>query len=80
MGRSQLTFNPAITAPMGGYVLARLSAQILSDRWRLAAFLSNPTNETGNTFSYGNPFNFQQVREVTPQRPRSIRILLSADF
>lgn len=80
VGRSQLTFNPAITAPMGGYVLARLSAQVTSGRWRLAAFLSNPTNAAGNTFSYGNPFNFQQVREVTPQRPRSIRLLLSADF
>ena len=80
VGRSQLTFNPAITAPMGGYILARLSAQLVSDRWRLAMFVSNPTNETGNTFSYGNPFNFQQVREVTPQRPRSLRLLLSVDF
>jgi iron complex outermembrane receptor protein len=80
VGRSQLTFNKAITAPMGGYVVARLSAQIVSDRWRVAAFLSNPTNEGGNTFSYGNPFNFQQVREVTPQRPRSVRVILSMDF
>ena len=80
VGRSQLTFNPNIVAPMGGYVLGRLSAQISSGHWRLAAFLSNPTNEAGNTFSYGNPFNFQQVREVTPQRPRSLRILLSAEF
>ncbi|MGZ3276135.1 MAG: TonB-dependent receptor domain-containing protein, partial [Caulobacteraceae bacterium] len=80
VGRSQLTFNPFIQAPMGGYVLGRLSAQVSYGRWRLAAFLSNPTNETGNTFSYGNPFNFQQVREVTPQRPRSLRLLLSAEF
>jgi len=80
VGRSQLTFNPAVTAPMGGYVLGRLSAQVSYRRWRLAAFLSNPTNEAGNTFSYGNPFNFRQVREVTPQRPRSLRILLSTDF
>jgi outer membrane receptor protein involved in Fe transport len=80
VGRSQLTFNPFIEAPMGGYVLARLSAQASYGRWRLAAFLSNPTNESGNTFSYGNPFNFQQVREVTPQRPRSLRLLLSAEF
>ncbi|HEY4029525.1 MAG TPA: TonB-dependent receptor [Caulobacteraceae bacterium] len=80
VGRSQLTFNPIIVAPMGGYVLGRLSAQVSYGRWRLAAFLSNPTNETGNTFSYGNPFNFQQVREVTPQRPRSLRLLLSAEF
>jgi hypothetical protein len=80
VGRSQLTFNPNIVAPMGGYVLASLSAQVSFKRWRLAAFLTNPTNEAGNTFSYGNPFNFQQVREVTPQRPRSLRILLSAEF
>ena len=80
VGRSQLTFNPLIQAPMGGYVLARLSAQASYGRWRLAAFLSNPTNASGNTFSYGNPFNFQQVREVTPQRPRSVRLLLSAEF
>ena len=80
VGRSNLTFNPLIQAPMGGYVLARLSAQASYGRWRLAAFLSNPTNESGNTFSYGNPFNFQQVREVTPQRPRSLRLLLSAEF
>jgi hypothetical protein len=80
VGRSQLTFHPIIVAPMGGYVLARLSAQVSYRRWRLAVFVSNPTNEAGNTFSYGNPFNFQQVREVTPQRPRSVRILLSAEF
>lgn len=80
VGRSFLTFTPNTMSPMGGYVLARLSAQVSSGRWRLAAFLSNPTNEAGNTFSYGNPFNFRQVREVTPQRPRSLRILLSAEF
>lgn len=80
VGRSQLTFNPLIVAPMGGYVLASLSAQVSYKRWRLSAFLSNPTNAAGNTFSYGNPFNFQQVREVTPQRPRTLRILLSAEF
>ncbi len=80
VGRSQLTFDPRITAPMGGYVLARLSAQFVAPRWRLAVFISNPTNETGNTFSYGNPFNYQLVREVTPQRPRSVRLLLSTNF
>lgn len=80
VGRSELTFNPLIVAPMGGYVLAVVSAQVSYKRWRLAAFVSNPTNEAGNTFSYGNPFNFQQVREVTPQRPRTVRILLSAEF
>ena len=44
---------------MGDYILARFSAQIQRRGWRLALFLSNPANTCGDTFSYGNPFNFQ---------------------
>jgi outer membrane receptor protein involved in Fe transport len=80
IGRSHLTFNPATSPSMGGYVLARLSAQIEGVSWRLAAFLSNPANTRGNTFSYGNPFNFQQAEEVTPERPLTLRMVLSKDF
>ena len=42
VGRSKLTFIPFIQAPMGGYVLAQLSAQVSYRRWRLAAFLVEP--------------------------------------
>jgi iron complex outermembrane receptor protein len=80
IGRSHLTFDPTIATSMGGYVLARLTAQLEGRDWRLAAFLSNPTNAAGDTFSYGNPFNFQLVREATPQRPRTFRMQLSMDF
>ncbi len=80
IGRSHLTFNPNASPTMGGYVLARLSAQVERDGWRLALFLSNPANIRGNTFSYGNPFDFQQAQEITPERPRTLRAVLSKTF
>ena len=80
IGRSHLTFDPNASPTMGGYVLARFSAQVEHDGWRLAMFLSNPANARGNTFSYGNPFDFQQAQEVTPERPRTLRAVLSKEF
>ena len=47
---------------------------------RLSAFLSNPTDSHDNTFSYGNPFSFQQIAEVTPQRPLTMRVTFGVDF
>jgi iron complex outermembrane receptor protein len=80
VGRSLVTFNPLTSPQTKGYTLNQLSAQLAADRWRLSAFLINPTNSHDNTFSYGNPFNFQQIAEVTPQRPLTVRVTLGVDF
>ncbi len=80
VGRSHVTFDPTLAPVMGGYWLGSLSAQVKGPRWTLSAFLINPTNEGGNTFSYGNPFSFRQISEATPQRPRTLRVTLSAAF
>jgi iron complex outermembrane receptor protein len=80
VGRSRLTFDPTLSPLMGGYVTGKLSAQLRARTWRLAAFVSNPTNAEGDTFAYGNPFSFGQVRQVTPQRPRTLSLVLSATF
>lgn len=80
VGKSQLTFDPRYSPSMGGYYTGRLSAQVLSGRWRAALFVSNPWNSSSDTFAYGNPFSFGQVRQVTPQRPRTWSLGLAADF
>ena len=80
VGRSRLTFDPALSQPMGGYVTAKLSAQLVTPKWRLAAYVTNPANTAGDTFAYGNPFSFGQVRQVTPQRPRGLTLLLTRAF
>ena len=80
VGRSRLTFDPALSPIMGGYFTGRLSAQIKADPWRMALFIENPGNTQGDTFAYGNPFSFGQVRQVTPQRPRTISFVLARSF
>ncbi|WP_343698256.1 TonB-dependent receptor [Caulobacter sp.] len=80
IGESRLTFDPRYSPTMGGYYTGKLSAQLLTDRWRAALFVSNPWNGSSDTFAYGNPFSFGQVRQVTPQRPRTWSLALSANF
>jgi outer membrane receptor protein involved in Fe transport len=80
VGRSRLTFQSALSPVMGGYFTSRLDAGLESGRWRLLAVLDNPGNTQGDTFSFGNPFSFGQIRQVTPLRPRTLSLSLSAKF
>ena len=80
VGKSRLTFDPMVSPAMGNYVTGSVSAQLVTRRWRLAAYLHNPSNESKNTFAYGNPFSFGQVRQVTPLRPRTVTLLLERRF
>lgn len=80
VGRSHVTFDPRLSPVMGGYVLNKISGQIESRRWRLAAYLLNVTNGRGDTFTYSNPFTPGQLTEATPQRPRTVRVTLSVNF
>jgi outer membrane receptor protein involved in Fe transport len=80
VGRSRLTFQKALSPKMGGYFTTRLAQGVRTDRWRLVAVLDNAANTQGDTFAFGNPFTFGQVRQVTPLRPRTLTLVLSANF
>jgi hypothetical protein len=80
VGPARLTFDPALSARTDGVIDAELLAEIASAHWSLGAFVTNPANTSGNTFAYGNPFTFGQVRQVTPQRPRTVGVRLAATF
>jgi iron complex outermembrane receptor protein len=79
-GSSRLTFDSRFSPLTPSYYTADLSAQLKTRRGRLAAFISNPLNSSKDTFSYGNPFSFGQVRQVTPQRPRTVSLSVSRNF
>ncbi|WP_293678682.1 TonB-dependent receptor [uncultured Phenylobacterium sp.] len=81
IGRSRVTFDR--TRPlMGGYARTKLSAEISGQAMgapvALQVFVINPLNDFSDTFAFGNPFNPDQVRQITPQRPRTIGVTLSA--
>jgi outer membrane receptor protein involved in Fe transport len=80
IGRSGVSFDAALPSQMGHYLRAKLSAEVANGRWSAGVFVSNPTNESGDTFAYGNPFSFLKGRQVTPQRPRTFGLRLAAAF
>jgi outer membrane receptor protein involved in Fe transport len=80
VGRSGLSFDATLPRRMGHYLRAEFSAEVANDRWRLMAFVTNPFDDAGDTFAYGNPFSFGLVRQVTPQRPRTVGVRLGAAF
>lgn len=80
VGRSRITFNPNLARGMGGYVKARLAAEFSRPGWSAQVFMTNPHNSTSDTFAFGNPFSFGQVRQTTPQRPRTVGVALAANF
>jgi outer membrane receptor protein involved in Fe transport len=80
VGRSSLSFNAQLPTRSGDYLRTELSAEVAAAAWSAAVFVSNPANEDGDTFAYGNPFSFGTVRQITPQRPRTIGLRLAAAF
>ncbi|HEX3699055.1 MAG TPA: TonB-dependent receptor [Phenylobacterium sp.] len=80
VGGSALSFDATNTSTQGRYARTKLSAQIASRAWSATLFVTNPANSAGDTFAYGNPFTFGQVRQSTPQRPRTIGLRLAANY
>jgi outer membrane receptor protein involved in Fe transport len=80
VGRSYLTFDGGADNRQGGYASARVSASLIGHGWRATAFADNLTDETGNTFAFGNPFSRQRLTQATPLRPRTLGVTLDKAF
>jgi outer membrane receptor protein involved in Fe transport len=80
VGPARLTFDPTLSARTDTVVDAELLAEIVARRWSASLFVTNPADSSSNTFAYGNPFTFGQIRQVTPQRPRTIGVRLATAF
>jgi len=80
VGRSYVTFDAGADNLMGGYGEGRLTASLANDRWRLETYLNNITDETANTFAFGNPFSRARAMQSTPLRPRTLGLRVSRSF
>jgi outer membrane receptor protein involved in Fe transport len=81
VGPSRVTFD-ASQPKTGGFVRTKLSAEVfgaLAGRpVGLQVYALNPLDSFSDTFAFGNPFNPGLVRQITPQRPVTVGITLSA--
>lgn len=74
VGKSSLGIGPVLGEEQGGWLDTRLGARLEGDRHALSLTVTNLADEVGNRFALGSPFTLIQRRQITPLRPRSIRL------
>lgn len=79
-GRSSLGTAAPLILDQGEYAQFDLSANLGSGAWQVSLDAANVTDAHGNSFSYGNPFKVSEGRQITPLRPRTIRLGLRVQF
>ena len=79
-GRSRLGVGPILGAPQGNYLDTRVSARLSFESFALTASVTNLTDEVGNRFALGTPFAVLSEEQITPLRPRTIRLGFEAGF
>lgn len=80
VGRSYLTFDGAAATAMGGYGEGRIMASVRGGPWQVQAYVANVTDESGNTFAFGNPFSRSRSRQETPLPPRAFGLAIRRRF
>lgn len=80
VGTSQLGIGPPIDVSQGRYLESSVGGRLELGRIGLSFDVSNLGDVRGNRFAFGNPFGLVARNQITPLRPRSIRIGLDAKF
>ena len=79
IGSSRLGVGPVLGQRQGDYLDTEITARSDFTRFGVSAGVSNLTNARGNRFALGTPFATGRD-QVTPLRPRTIRIGLDTRF
>jgi hypothetical protein len=79
IGPSRISFDDT-QRKTGGYARTKLSAELSNRNFGVQVYVLNPTDARSDTFAFGNPFSSTQAltRQITPQRPRTVGITLTA--
>jgi iron complex outermembrane recepter protein len=80
VGASKLSTIPPLNLEHGETVQFDLSAALDAGAWRVSLDATNLLDFTGNSFSYGNPFSVGLGKQITPLRPRTIRLGVKLGF
>lgn len=79
-GRSRLGVGPILGALQGDYLDTRVSARLSFERFALTVGVTNLTDQVGNRFALGTPFAVLSEQQITPLRPRTVRVGFDAAF
>ncbi len=79
VGKSRLGVGPELGEEQGNYIDTGLTVRVGNDAMGFTLGLTNLTDEEGNRFALGTPFAIGRD-QITPLRPRTIRLGLDAAF
>jgi len=80
VGLSQLGLGSLLDIPQGNYLVANAGAYLDFGRFGVSLGIDNLADARGNTFAFGNPFGLVQRDQLTPLRPRTVRLGINARF
>ncbi|WP_447725271.1 TonB-dependent receptor domain-containing protein [Sphingomonas koreensis] len=80
VGQSTLGVGPILERLQGDYFDTGLEARIGNARRGISLTLTNLLDSRGNRFALGSPFLIRDRDQITPLRPRSIRIGFDLNF
>jgi outer membrane receptor protein involved in Fe transport len=80
VGRSWLGIGAPLDVRQGGFIESQLGARLDFGRFGLSLDVDNLADSRGNRFAFGNPFGITARNQVTPVRPRTVRLGFDARF
>jgi iron complex outermembrane receptor protein len=80
IGRSRLGIGPVLGEQQGNYLDTSLTVRVGRPNFGVTLGLTNLADSIGNRFALGTPFDLSQGGQVTPLRPRTLRIGFDAAF
>lgn len=79
VGRSRLGIGPVLGGKQGQYTETGMSAKLATDQFGITLGVSNVFDVVGNRFALGTPFA-RELSQITPLRPRTIRLSIERHF
>ena len=80
VGRSTLGIGPVLGRPQGDYVDTGLELRLERGRRALTLSGTNLLDTRGNRFALGTPLLIRDENQITPLRPRTVRLGIEIGF
>ena len=80
VGRSRLGIGPPLDVSQGGYLESSAGGRLSFGKAGISLDITNLADVRGNRFAFGNPFGIADRNQITPLRPRTVRLGFDASF
>jgi outer membrane receptor protein involved in Fe transport len=80
VGKSRLGLGAPLNLHQGGYSVGDAGARLTLGRTGVSLDVTNIGDVRGNQFSLGNPFSVAAGNQITPLRPRTVRLGIDRAF